>query len=794
MIHDGRDWRPMYSQQPRIIPERRRIEWSFEPIATTSVRLQMLGRGDAPVLAEMEVYRNLPASGTTWRDRFVAPIGLKQELLAAAGEPSFELLSTCALSMRTARALLGLKDTPREVGVSWDGTVEGRSRINFCIGPEQHRLADVPDTVRRELIDGWRPGVVIQGRINDLEIQETALVTPLDAQGSAGVLLVQITLRNLSETPQKTFIEAEAFCEQPGPVEFRDGMLTRGGQVVLISASPARVGGSTNAMCVDLELSPNGQQSVVFIEPQDPVAVASGIERYKSLAFDAALREFRKYWDDTLATSTTFEVPEPRINRMVKAVLAQCFVNADGDVMPYGSAPSVYEGSLFGIEESYPMLALAMFGFGQDAQRYLDGTYLTREFLAKKDEYKTLEDRHQQYRNGLQPHYAVSAYRFSRDTTWARQHMPLLRECADWTIGQRRKTMVPENGGRPLHWGLLPKWSYGGDIFDVQCYAFFANLCCWRGLVDTAWLLDELGETEAAKRYARESSDYRQAIDRAIESSYQKDQRPPFLPLRLYATKPDEQLDFYQLFAGCILDVEPFAIGSTHLRWITDYLEDDNRTLCLLPRFRHIGPGALDAIYGKGYFLTKLHEDSIREFLLAFYAYLAFNMDRDVFTSRESNVLYTSDLHARSSYRAAEISDPLPCGSAVALHLLRHMLVTEERAGAGGYSGNLLLLAGTPRAWFSDRDVIRIRNAPTHYGPVDLEVRSEPSQGRIIARLSRPTRDPCGTVRLRLRHPTGKTLQGVWLNDKERANFDPKTEWIVVPEDIGKDVVIVAHY
>ena len=87
-----------------------------------------------------------------------------------------------------------------------------------------------------------------------------------------------------------------------------------------------------------------------------------------------------------------------------------------------------------------------------------------------------------------------------------------------------------------------------------------------------------------------------------------------------------------------------------------------------------MGPGALDAIYGKGYWLTLLHDDAIRDYLLAFYAYLAFNMEHETFVSRESNVLYPSDLHQRSAFPAADITDPLVCGSAVALHLVhRHV-------------------------------------------------------------------------------------------------------------------------
>ena len=334
--------------------------------------------------------------------------------------------------------------------------------------------------------------------------------------------------------------------------------------------------------------------------------------------------------------------------------------------MPYGAAPSVYDGALFGIEESYAMLALAQWGLVQDAQRYLDATYLTPEFLQKVDTYRDYRDRHQQYRNGLEPHYAVAAYRLSRDRAWIERHLPCCASVPNGRSSSVKRRWNRERRSVRCTAGLLPKWSYGGDIAEVECYALFANFCCWRGLVDTAWLLRELGDESTAQRYAAEAAAYRQDIERAIDGSYRSERTPPFLPLRLYADEPDEQMDYYQLFAGCMLDVEFLEPGQRHYRWITDFLEADNRVFCGLPRFRRdAGAGGLDALYGKGYLLGKLREDSVREFLLGFYAYLAFNLDHDTFTSRETNVVYASDLHVRSTYNVPDQSDPVPCSSAV---------------------------------------------------------------------------------------------------------------------------------
>lgn len=793
-VHDGRKWVAIRSvslgneQKPN---ERQRV-YAFEPVATTAIRIRSAGAQPLPAVTEIEVSRYLPPRKDVWPDRLVGK-NLRAEMLAAGREPSFESLSLWALPMTPVRALLGVKDDTREIGVAWDGAVIGRDTLQFSFGTDRDKLADCRDTVRRSLIDGWRPGTIVEGRIGPLAVRQTALVALAGKEPSQPAVFVRVEVTNLSPESVASSLQAE-IAGREGNVQFREAALVRGNGTVLLAPTASRADNDGESLRVDLALEPNERTVADFVFPLSPAVAGAATQSFRITTFDDALAWFRSYWDQMLGPAAKIEVSEPRINRMFKAVLAQLFINGDGDIMPYGSSPSVYEGKLYGIEESYAMFALAQSGFAADAQRYMDGTYLTPDFLKKVDVYKTYPERHQQYRNGLQPHFAAELYRLTRDAAWIRKHVPLLKKCAEWTIAQRRRTMQGENGAKPLHWGLLPKWSYGGDISEVQCYALYANYCCWRGLVDTAWLLAEMGDEETARRYAEEARQYRADIDRAVEGNYRADQKPPFLPLALYATRPDEQMDYYQLFAGCLLNLHPFGNGSEHLRWITDFLEEDNRMFCLLPRFRRdVGAGGLDALYGIGYLQTKLRQDAVEEFLLGFYAFLAFNMDHETFISRETNLLYASDLHVRSSYRVPEMSDPIPCSSAVAVQWLRQMLLSEELAGAGEYSGNLLLLSGVPRAWLGDGQCIRVRDAPTHFGPVSFEVRSAAGSGRIEATVQPPVRNACRAVKLRLRHPESRPIRSVTVDGQPWSGVDGAGEWISLPPRAELLQIVVSY-
>ncbi len=740
-IHNGASWIAVNAEQ-HLGDDR--LEFTFRPTATRACRARITKSSLRPT--DLEVLRYIPSAPNVWPDHLVTDNAIEREVLSSDGEPSFESISTLALSMSPAKTLLGLKDAAHETGATWDGRLISRDTLSFAIGDEEAALADVRDTVTRTLIDGWRPGVIVSGQIGDIRVTETAFVIHADPDRTKPTLFVRVELENLTDAPIETSLTARV-AGGSAPAD----------AVVLATTSEV----SADTIRVPMAIPAGESVAVEFKKPHDAPTPAADADLYMAARFDDALDDFRAYWDELLEPGMVIDLPEPRVENLYRAVLTQLFIGGDGDIMYYGSEPGAYYRGLYGVEEGFAMMALAFSGFYGDAQRYMDGTYLTPEFLVKVPEYKVYANRHQQYRNGLQPHYAVQAYRFSRDREWLAKHLDLLRTCAEWTIEQRATTMQTTDP-RPLHWGLLPKWSYGGDIAGLQCYALYPNFACWRGMADTAWALNEFGDSETSERYAKIADDYRTLLLEVVEANYQPDHEPPFLPLRLDATEPVGD-DYYQLFAGLLLDLLPFDPGSKHWSLLADYMVEDNLMFCNMPRFRRdAGAGGLDGIYGLGYLLGKLHEGEIDEFLLGFYGYLAFNMDRETFASRETNLIYASDLHVRSKYKVPDMSDPVPCSSAVALHYLRNMLVTEAIPA----DGSLKLLAGAPRAWFRDGSRVRFADAPTHFGKMTCDVISRIDKGRIEATIIPPTRDEWQSIHLRLPHPHGMASMRATVNGR----------------------------
>lgn len=809
-VFDGSRW-VRHADGLSATPHGSALTISFEPVATTMLRVPLVAGSR---IAGLAVHRYLAeAPAPTWPGR-VTTDELARQLLAREEEPSFEALALHGLSM-PAWAMIGLKDTGCEQAVWWDGQIHAHGRrIALSLGDPGVRLADVRDTIRRSLMDGWLPGVVLDARIGPVAVRQTAFVAFADgARAEQPATFVRVELTNVggepfsgplrvvaSDAPKDPFAGSLGVDVFNPPVDSapsvwasRGGMLLRGGQPFLVAGPGGRPGGAAGEVAFDVRLAPGATAAFDFAMPCPPWAPTdAGAAELAQVPFARACDGFRAYWERVMAPAMKLDLPEPRLSNLCRAVLAQLFINAWGDLMPYGAAPSNYDGSVYGVEEGYAMLALAMCGFGADAQRYMDRTYLQPHLLAKAEQFTRVEQRNQQNHNGLKPFYAAELFRLTRDRAWIGRHLDVLRECAEWTIASRRKTMQFEDGQKPLHDGLLPKWAYGGDIHEPS-HPLYPNFTCWRGLKDTAWVLDELGDVARAEVYRREADDYRRTILSVVDQIYRKDAPRPFLPLRIDATEPDSG-DYYQLFAGLLMDLLPFEFDDPRADYLGDFLERDNRTLCLLPRFRRGGvDGGIDALYGLGHLLSRLHQGRIREFLLGFYAYQAFNMEHTCFTSREQNRVYSSDAHLRSSVPIQDWSDPLPCSSAVCLLLLRHLLVTEETSGGGDYTGRLLILPGAPRAWFKPGQRIAVEGAVTHMGPVSFSVVVSGDASRIRAEIALPAGCGCPGLSVRLRHPDGRTMRAAAVDGRSTAAFDAHDECVGVSAFDGTVCVEVEY-
>jgi len=171
--------------------------------------------------------------------------------------------------------------------------------------------------------------------------------------------------------------------------------------------------------------------------------------------------------------------------------------------------------------------------------------------------------------------------------------------------------------------------------------------------------------------------------------------------------------------------------------------------------------------------LVYLWRDEIPAFLRAFYNQYASEVEPGDYTFREV-------MPPRFTVKDKTFEE------AAFLERLRCLLVMED-------GDSLWLAKGTPRAWLEDGKKIGIADAPTFFGPVGYEIRSEVDAGRIVATIQWPQRRSPKPLHLRLRHPDSARLTGVTVNGRPWDDFDASLETVNLHDLEGK-VTVEAHY
>ena len=105
----------------------------------------------------------------------------------------------------------------------------------------------------------------------------------------------------------------------------------------------------------------------------------------------------------------------------------------------------------------------------------------------------------------------------------------------------------------------------------------------------------------------------------------------------------------------------------------------------------------------------------------------------------------------------------------------------------------LLLLFGAPRRWYDPGKRIAVDNAHTHAGKICFAVETSCDLDRINADITMPDKTECPGIKIRLRHPEGRTMRSATVNGEPITTFDPADELVEVLTPRGR-VRIEASY
>jgi hypothetical protein len=816
---DGNQWRAV---EPLPVPKLG--EARFLPVSTERLRVT-----SAEPVRRIEVRLDAEAD-RYFREVNQSRIDLLGSRFREMPHPDLAASKGLLSPLDFAKAAIGRPADREETIVLWNGTflmaepAPPGSNITDrwfapAAGPSKQLFGTDWMHTPAHYLDGYLPSTITTYSQGSFTFEQRLYVTAPDSAFYGTVAEVVVT--NHSQAPQRTdftiAMGRRANQRSPGPQSSpfffypqvtgyrqdagRHAVLSSSGDIILYAEAEGLWEGTPreNHLRYPLTLAPNESQTLRFFAPSVEQPLKS-VELFRNFPWQQSLDDFRSWWERKLTSGMQIELPEPELNDIYKNLLAQALIiTLDDSLVRYGAY--FYE-SYFGIEEGWPAVALAQYGFPEPAKRILS-LMLSPELMDKKNY-------HHQYRNGLEPWYAVTIYRLTGDRSWLERIAPDLRAAADWTLHATAETKDEK------YPGILPRHAYGGDI-DTPAYSFYANATCWRGLNDTARAFRILGRPEEARKYEQGAAAYRERLLQLADRLVDHSSKPSFLPMSFeigasHSYREREPAydflginvpasntwvylgNYWNLFAPMMLELKLFQPDDPRSRWIPDYMERRGGILAGLVRFT-LG---LDQIYGKGYYESLLEQNKHAEFVTSLYAIFAHGASQNLHSFPEVAGVFPLRVNNAAMWREHQRNlwnwnfewgwgfegwqncegEPLSAGPGMALQMLRMALVRETIETTT--QNTLHLLDGAPADWFAPGKRIIVRNAPTFFGKISFE--TEASRSGVRLRMTQAAGFRARQVILRL----PRTPRSVAINGKDWSNF--KGEEVTLPEGASLEI------
>jgi hypothetical protein len=623
--------------------------------------------------------------------------------------------------------------------------------VTFRVGPDEFLFGGLRDRLSEPtLAEGWLPIAEIRYRhpsplhsegavpLNQQKIALPPEIYRLEAFAStdstlaeAGVVFVKFSL--VQGTNGYVAVEVDA----PSPTKFAGGRLLdeRGRVLALLDKSWKRERGLfvTRLMADSV---------VVLAIPTKPLDAASALE--VTLAeYDKQRAACAETWRKLVDQGMNVEVPEPVVNHAWRNSICQNFALINGDRIHY-SAGNQYD-KLYEAEGSDAALALMVWGHEADMRRLMAPLFdFTREGL-------------EFHQAGFKLNNLCRYYWQTRDPTAMNDFRPR------W---EKEAERLDKSRTGPH--GLYPKERYCGDI-STPVQSLNVSAKAWRAMRDLAAVLAEVGETAAAKHYADQAAAFRKTVLEAINQSVRRDTDPPFVPIALYGDEPAYDPicrvrigSYWNIIIGYTVGSGIFLPGSAEETWIPRYQEGRGGLCMGMLRsgggvFNFwTGEDRVNPLYGARSGIDRLRRDDVERALTSFYGMLAQGLTRNTFIGGEGCTLAPVDDGGRMFY-----CPPNSAASAYLLTMLRYQLVQDWDLDDDGKPETLRLAFATPKRWLEDGKTIKVERAPTAFGPVSMKLESRLAEGKVLAEVDLPERNPPQKTLLRTRLPEGWEVAGV---------------------------------
>lgn len=506
-----------------------------------------------------------------------------------------------------------------------------------------------------------------------------------------------------------------------------------------------------------------GQKAVFeFCLPHTPVSLKKAMNLART-SFDAKYLECKRYWNGKLDEAARVEIPEERIDHMMKSGLLHL------DLITFGQEPSGVLAANVGIyspigTESSPIIQYYLsMGWEEQAKRslmYFLDTQQDNGLIANYSGYMV--------ETGAVLWNIGEYYRYTRDKEWIAEIMPKILKSCNYLIEWRNGNKKEELRGRG--YGMID-----GKVADPEdnFHQFMLNGYAYMGLSRMAELMKSFNMAEA-KAFAKEAKNWKEDIKSSLESSMALS---PVIALgdgtwcptaspwpeaegpRALYQKPDV---FWSHGTFTIADG---LLGPLYLIYC-EVLEPSDPVSEILFNYHSElffqGNSAFSQPYYSTHNWYQAKRGMVKPFLNTYYTTMAATTDKQTYSFWEH--LYKMTPH-KTHEEANFLMDT------------RRMLYMEQ-------GDTLEIFKVIPRNWMEDGKKITLDNVGSYFGKLKVVATSNTASGFIEAAIQCNTDRKPSCVKIRLPHP--KETKSVKV---EGGVYDAVNETIII-KNFGGDAKV----
>ncbi len=456
-----------------------------------------------------------------------------------------------------------------------------------------------------------------------------------------------------------------------------------------------RVGLANAAAEYQLSLEPEEEKSFWFIMP---VSLTNDSGDWAEAAArtdpEATLENTIRQWRERLADSIQLELPDENLQRAFDINKAYLLLLWDGNSITPG--PFTYHHFWFR-DAAYLVSALDKMGFHREAEQVL-ATYPSRQrpdgfFISQNGEWDA---------NGQAMWALLEHFKYNRDTDFLDRVYPSLVNGVRWIKQKRMATTTDRNS--PVY-GLLPA-GFSAEHFGPNDFYYWDDFWCLAGVRAAEEAAAELSKTDDQREFHQEFDRFLGHIEASLAHVEKK------LGNRVIPASPNRRMNSGAIGALCAM--YPLRI----------YPPDDDRMVNTLAEIKRV------SFFENGFYQNN-HHSGINAYLTFQYAQcLLQKRDPEAWTLLRymlglATPTYTWPEAVHTQTRGGVMGDGHHGWAAADfLHLIRNFLLMEE-------GETLVVFPLVPVEWFESGKHISIREAPSHFGNVNITMKAEGRRATI---------------------------------------------------------------